>query len=46
MQEPIVEIRDLTKVCGHSGIEVEALDRVNLDSLTTELTAKVDFLAD
>jgi putative ABC transport system ATP-binding protein len=31
MMEPIVQIRDLTKVYGHGEIEVKALDRVSLD---------------
>jgi putative ABC transport system ATP-binding protein len=39
MQEPIVEIRDLTKVYGHGEIEVKALDCVNLDIATGEFLA-------
>lgn len=39
MQEPIVQIRDLTKVYGHGEIEVKALDRVSLDIVAGESLA-------
>jgi putative ABC transport system ATP-binding protein len=39
MQEPIVQIRDLTKVYGHGEIEVKALDCVNLDIAAGEFLA-------
>jgi putative ABC transport system ATP-binding protein len=39
MQEPIVQIRDLTKVYGHGEIEVKALDSVNLDIAAGEFLA-------
>lgn len=39
MQEPIVQIRDLTKVYGHGEIEVKALDRVSLDIAAGESLA-------
>ena len=39
MQEPIVQIRDLTKVYGHGEIEVKALDCVSLDIAAGEFLA-------
>ncbi|HUI07207.1 MAG TPA: ABC transporter ATP-binding protein [Verrucomicrobiae bacterium] len=39
MSEPIVQIRDLTKVYGHGEIEVKALDRVSLDIAAGESLA-------
>jgi putative ABC transport system ATP-binding protein len=39
MQEPIVQIRDLTKIYGHGEIEVKALDRVSLDIAAGESLA-------
>jgi putative ABC transport system ATP-binding protein len=39
MQEPIVQIRDLTKVYGQGEIEVKALDRVSLDIAAGEFLA-------
>jgi len=39
MQEPIVQICDLTKVYGHGEIEVKALDCVNLDIAAGEFLA-------
>jgi putative ABC transport system ATP-binding protein len=39
MPEPIVQIRDLTKVYGHGEIEVLALDHVSLDIATGEFLA-------
>src|SRR5882724_6216 len=39
MQEPMVQIRDLTKVYGHGEIEVLALDRVGLDIAAGEFLA-------
>lgn len=39
MPEPIVQIRDLTKVYGHGEIEVTALDRVSLDIAVGESLA-------
>ena len=39
MQEPIVQICDLTKVYGHGEIEVKALDRVSLDIAAGEFLA-------
>jgi putative ABC transport system ATP-binding protein len=39
MSEPIVQIRDLTKVYGHGEIEVRALDHVSLDIAAGEFLA-------
>src|SRR5229473_769442 len=39
MQEPMVQIRDLTKVYGHGEIEVVALDHVGLDIAAGEFLA-------
>lgn len=39
MPEPIVQIRDLTKVYGHGEIEVRALDHVSLDIAAGEFLA-------
>src|SRR5947207_1514867 len=39
MPEPIVQIRDLSKVYGHGEIEVRALDHVSLDIAAGEFLA-------